>query len=136
MIKANQKEEVLTLLIRVQKEQKVEGNKGTAQMVFFEGTATGNWFTGNVLSGGIDTQIYTKDTSRMSARYILEGVDCEGECCRIFIENNAEMKTGGEITTSPYVITDSKALSWLEQTELEGKMEFCEQEIKLHIYRK
>ena len=128
--------EVLTLDIIIMESVKVKGNTAEAEMFFFGGSCNCENFNGVILPGGIDTQMQRNDENRtLSARYILEGTDCVGESCKIFIENNAEIAENGVIEkTNPVIITDSKALSYLETAELYGRVSFKEDGICIHIY--
>ncbi len=102
----------------------VKGNSGCATMILFHGSSDCSNFKGKILPGGVDTQKEAAGDSRfLSARYILEGIDCEGKACRIFIENNGEVKQlsgGGVIKTKPVIYTDSEALKWMETADLSG----------------
>ena len=90
-------------------------------MLLFHGTADGDYFQGEILPGGVDTQVQKKgELRRLSARYILSGEDFNGDACRIFIENNGAVTTDGEIKTCPQLFTDSKALQFLEKMKLTG----------------
>ena len=77
-------------------------------MLLFHGTADGDFFHGEILPGGVDTQVQKKgELRRLSARYILSGEDFNGDACRIF-------------KTCPQLFTDSKALQFLEKMKLTG----------------
>ena len=91
------------------------------RMLPFDGTVDGPYFNGTILQGGVDTQkTDTEGNGALSARYMIDGEDCEGNACRMFIENNAP--TGS--TTTPTIITNSPALKWLETAKLQGRLEF------------
>ena len=67
--------EVLKLYIHVNGCEKVESECATVQMISFDGRCDGDYFRGEILPGGVDTQIYYKDQpSKLSARY-LRGAD-------------------------------------------------------------
>ena len=106
-------------------------------MLLFHGTADGDYFQGEILPGGVDTQVQIQEEARrLSARYILSGKDFNGDPCRIFIENNGEVTADGEIRTCPKLFTDSKALHFLEKAKLEGtvtQMPGCPLEINIGI---
>lgn len=128
------KDEIITLRFRITNSETVEGQKERAVMLFFEGTTDTKWFQGRTLPGSIDTQLQKEGKpSRLSARYILEGIDSEGENCRIFIENNGT-DINGEIQTTPMILTDSKALAWLETAELTGRLDFVGEEMIIRIF--
>lgn len=129
--------EVLTFDINCTGAIEVKGTTAEAVMIDFNGSADCENFKGIVLPGGIDTQKEWYGTPRsLSARYILEGVDCAGQNCRIFVENNGEAGANGIETTAPRIITDSKALSYLETSELIGTLEPSEQGVIIHIFLK
>jgi hypothetical protein len=92
----------------------LKGPAGEVIMIPFSGTVAGELFNGRVLPGGVDTQTVDQNGVRhMSARYMLEGVDKNGEQCRIYINNNGWFP--GEMVipfkTIPTFFTDSKALA-------------------------
>ena len=94
--------EVLKLYIHVNGCEKVESECATVQMISFDGRCDGDYFRGEILPGGVDTQIYYKDQpSKLSARYLVQGIDHTGRGCRIFIENNGIMYDGETITGCP-----------------------------------
>ena len=68
--------EVLKLYIHVNGCEKVESECATVQMISFDGRCDGDYFRGEILPGGVDTQIYYKDQpSKLSARYLVRGAD-------------------------------------------------------------
>lgn len=112
--------EVLKLFINITEINKVESEEYSAVMIMFNGHCEGGYFQGKILKGGVDTQIIQKDgTGTLSARYIIEGTDLEGNSCRLFIENNGVIKENG-IVTKPKILTDSPVLKWMEEDELTG----------------
>lgn len=118
------KSEILTIHVLCTQEQRVRGIGGVeVGMILFTGTADHPNFRGEILPGGCDTQVCLGDHVRLSARYMLEGVDCAGERCRIFIENNGRIPLPpvDPVTyTTPKITTDSKALAWMETANLSG----------------
>ena len=115
--------EILRLYINLTEINEVVSDEITAKMLLFDGTCQGEYFNGTILNGGVDTQLILPDgTGTLSARYIVEGHDCKGHACRLFIENNAQV--GNEKTvTHPKIITDSRELKWLETESLTGRIE-------------
>jgi hypothetical protein len=92
----------------------LKGQAGEVIMIPFSGTVRGDIFNGRVLPGGVDTQTVDQNGVRhMSARYMLEGTDKNGEPCRIYIDNNGWFS--GEMAmpfkTIPTLYTDSKTLA-------------------------
>ena len=71
--------EVLKLYIHVNGCEKVESECATVQMISFDGRCDGDYFRGEILPGGVDTQIYYKDQpSKLSARYLVQGIYHDG----------------------------------------------------------
>ena len=130
-------EEILTIQVEIKNVLEVTGKSATVRMILFEGEAKGPYFSGKILPGGVDTQ--REDTGlplRLSARYILEGMDCDGKPCRIFIENQGEADSTGQVQrTVPNIITDSKCLAWMEQTALTGRITPWEKGVVIHIFK-
>ena len=107
----------------------VSGNR-TVKILPFDGACDGAFFQGTILSGAADTQRgYADGTGTLSARYMIEGTDCAGNVCKLFIENNANFNEN----TVPSIITDSPALKWLETAELQGRLEFPEGNLNIVI---
>ena len=116
--------EVLRILIKPTGSNQVSSGKGFFNMVLFEGECDCENFKGKVMPGGVDTQhYYAEGKGRISARYMLEGVDKEGKACKIFIQNDGEHDKGF-LPTTPKVYTDSEALRWLEDADLIGHLIF------------
>ena len=116
-------EKVLEIRVEITGEQRVRGFAGEAAMVAFAGDADSAAFRGRILAGGIDTQKQLAGRRPLSARYMLEGTDCTGAACRLFVENNAELPApGGALETHPMILTDSAALKWLETAPLTGRL--------------
>ena len=112
--------EILRLFINIKEVNTVESDTYTAVMILFDGRCEGKFFEGTILPGGVDTQIVNKDkTGTLSARYIVVGKDCEGNSCRLFIENNGILSDDG-IVTKPKILTDSPVLKWMETEEFVG----------------
>ena len=112
----------------------VEGHAQKAVMLPFTGECESKLFSGRILPGGVDTQRIEKDgRCSLSARYALEGNDCEGHACRLFIENVAVSSPGAEMITHPSIRTDSPALRWLENAALTGRIEHCSDHIEIVI---
>ena len=118
-------EAVLTVNVVLDEIIEVNGSQGKAAMILFHGDSDCANFKGRVLPGGVDTQKEPAGEKRiLSARYVLEGVDKDGEQCRIFIENNGVVEEpGADIKTTPVIYTDSKALKWLETAHLHGTVQ-------------
>ena len=122
--------EVLRVHVNVTGCHEVVSGDRTIRMLPFEGTCDGPYFRGTILSGGVDTQkAYADGTGTLSARYMIEGTDCEGNSCKMFIENNAEFNS----YTVPTIITDSLVLKWLETANLRGRLEFPDGKLNIVI---
>jgi len=125
--------EVLRVHVNVTGCYEVVSDGNMAKMLLFDGTCSGKYFNGTILPGGVDTQKgYPDGTGTLSARYMVEGTDCEGNACKLFIENNAQFNSN----TVPKILTDSPALKWLETAELEGRLEFPEGKLNIVITTK
>jgi hypothetical protein len=91
----------------------LKGPAGEVVMIPFTGTVTGELLNGKVLPGGVDTQRVNQNGVRhMSARYMLDCVDKDGDPCRVFIENNGWFESQSmPFKTIPTFMTDSKKLA-------------------------
>ena len=130
-------EEVLTIHVTLDQTQSVQGAGGQALMIFFHGTFTCSLGTGQVLPGGVDTQIERQGQERtLSARYILEGQDRENRTFHIFVENNGVCRENGVIATTPVILTDAAELQWMEREKLTGTVESDGKDgVMIKIYR-
>ncbi|WP_458458924.1 DUF3237 family protein [Pseudobutyrivibrio sp.] len=127
--------EVLTVRVRIKEALEVKGSSNGATMILFDGDCDCDNFKGKILPGGVDTQRIGEDgLVSLSARYIMEGVDRNGQACRIFIENNGKILSDGSMVTRPYVLTDSAALRFLEDAELTGTVEGVPDGVVIHIF--
>lgn len=132
-----ERKEILTIDVVIDVCEEVKGKTGEAAMILFIGSVDCDAFKGKILPGGVDTQKECGGENRsLSARYILEGVDYQGQSCRIFIENNGVMnpKKGLEYTI-PRILTDSDALSYLEKEDLIGTITPSDKGITIHIFQ-
>lgn len=117
-------QEVLVIQVTITGDTRVKGAAGEAGMVAFTGTVDCPNFHGVILPGGVDTQRMVNGRLTLSARYILEGTDRDGNPCRIFIENNGETTDpAAPMVTTPTIFTDSPALQYLETASLHGTLE-------------
>jgi hypothetical protein len=134
-------EEVLTVNVKIESAIDLKNDNGdSVVMISFTGNVKSKYFEGQVLPGGIDTQIIGKsgDRHNLSARYMFEGKDYKGETCRIFVENNGNMNKSLKdvlFRTYPKIITDSKALDFLNHDLLVGEGFPAEDGVKIIIYR-
>ncbi len=124
--------EIITILITIVGMSSVNGGGKNVNMLQFTGHAESEYFVGEVLPGGVDTQKTENGKGGLSARYILEGTDSTGTKCKIFIENNGDF---GAEYTNPTIVTDSKALSFLNTCPLKGKLDMSDGKLTIRIYR-
>lgn len=129
-------QEVLTIQVTITGETRVQGARGEAGMVAFTGTVDCPNFHGVILPGGVDTQRMADGRLTLSARYILEGTDRDGNACRVFIENNGETTDpAAPMETTPVLFTDSPVLRWLETAPLYGTLEpRSDGGVNIHIF--
>ena len=126
-----EKELLMEIRVAIEEAITVEGKEKKIVMIPFTGEASGPYFTGKVIGKGVDTQTIGKDgRARLSARYMLEGRDCEGNACRVYIENEGTWEDGFR----PTIITDSPVLSSWEDTEQRAEVEGIEGGVMIRIY--
>lgn len=123
--------EILTILIFITSTVSVKHKDRIVNMINFEGKSESEYFTGKVMSGGVDTQFGDSTSYRLSARYMLEGIDKAGNPCHIFIENEG---FAGEPYTAPKILTDSPSLSFLNDAKLKGKVDDSSGQLTIRIY--
>lgn len=134
-------EEVLTVHVKIGGKSELRNDRGdSVVMITFTGHATGRYFEGNVLDGGVDTQIIGQSGGRhrLSARYILQGRDYTGQSCEIYIENNGMFNSNPDgvlFRTHPVMITNSEALSFLNDAVLIGEGRGTDTGVEIKIYR-
>lgn len=121
---------IMIINVTVYEAQALEGQASRVAMVPFSAEATGKYFSGKTVANGVDTQIATKESFSLSARYMLEGVDCGGNKCRVFIENNGTSLDN----CKPKIFTDSKELAFLENAELKASVECVENGVIVSIF--
>ena len=109
----------------------VEGGSRKIVMVPFDGQAEGPLFTGRIIGTGVDTQTIENGGITLSARYMMEGKDAEGNPCRIFVENQGNGKSGFH----PMIVTDSALLREWETAELSATVEGAPGGVTVRIYR-
>lgn len=85
----------------------------------FTGTASGDWFCGEIQPGAADVQKrYLWKTVRFCADYIIKGTDYTGVLCQVHVVNE---DTGSG--WKPTVTTDSEALSFLNGADCRAVLE-------------
>ena len=126
-----EKELLMEIRVAIEEAITVEGKEKKIVMIPFTGEASGPYFTGKVIGKGVDTQTIGKDgRARLSARYMMEGLDREGNTCRVYIENEGTWEDGFR----PTIITDSPVLSAWEDTEQRAEVEGIEGGVMIRIY--
>lgn len=116
--------EILRIQVTVDGCHALEAAPRGVRMLPFSGSCEGPLFHGTILSGGVDTQVdIAPGQGTLSARYMLEGTDDAGQACKLFIDNSAVTRWGGDMVTHPRIITDSASLKWLETAALTGRIE-------------
>ena len=128
--------EVLMIEVQITTTSAMEREEGNVSLVCFTGSCHCRNFCGEIMEGGVDTQVGKSDgTVTLSARYLLDGADCDRKPCRIYVENNAIVKKDGQIATTPRILTNSSALKWLETAKLSGTVEDVGPgKIRIHIF--
>ena len=109
----------------------VEGGSRKIVMVPFDGQAEGPLFTGRIVGTGVDTQTIENGGITLSARYMMEGKDAEGNPCRIFVENQGNRESGFH----HMIVTDSALLREWETAELSATVEGAPGGVTVRIYR-
>lgn len=110
----------------------VKGKLHEVSMLSFTGEVKGKYFNGKVIGTGVDTQYSSKNKDMLlSARYMLEGKDIDGNECRCFIENNGSFDDG----FIPKIVTDSPALAEFEEAELKAEIVTKENGVIVSIFR-
>ncbi len=114
--------EILRIKIEIGAVTEVKGEVNV-KMISFTGECRGEYFHGKILSGGVDTQKLDENgNGTFSARYMLQGTDCEQNDCCVFIENNALVENGKVERTRSDIVTDSPVLSCLLKNHLYGTL--------------
>lgn len=128
--------ELFKIHIDLQDTFEVQGNKGTAKMLLFNGSVTSELFTGIVLPGAVDTQIKKSgEKNTLSARYILDGVDSCEQRCQIFIQNDGiDLEDGECIKTTPFLLTNSENLKWIETLNVKGEVLGEKEGVVIRLY--
>ncbi len=128
--------EILTLLILIGSTYQVQNDSTTVRMINFTGSAKSEYFEGEVLPGGVDTQTqYADGFTHLSARYMLEGKDSTGQACRIYVNNEITRETPMGYTT-PKIVSDSPLIESVTEGELLGKIGFKDGKLLIQIFKK
>lgn len=101
----------------------VEGSTCHVDMQYFTGEVAGEYLNGKITGEGtVVIKDYKEGEMRLCSRYMISGTDTEGKNCSMFIEDNGIVDESGKAVTTPIIITDSDALSWLETADLQGRI--------------
>lgn len=113
------RKEILTIRVIITHADRSTDGANTKNEIYFTGYCENDLFQGTVLPGGCDVQTCRPDGSRtIRAEYTLEGLDTEGQRCRVHIVNQ-----WGDTDWKPVIDTDSKALAWLNGADLTAVLE-------------
>ncbi|MBR5349200.1 MAG: hypothetical protein IK125_08205 [Lachnospiraceae bacterium] len=127
------KELLFSVHVLLQQPCEVQGQDCKVVMLPFTGRAFGEYFNGEVIGTGVDTQKFPNGAwGSFSARYMLQGTDKTGTDCKVFIENNLRDAEGWV----PTIVTDSVFLSKWEKVPLAATVEGAEGGVLVKIYEK
>lgn len=108
--------------------------QGGVTMINFGGHCKTEHFDGKVLQGGVDTQRHFRpDSTLLSARYMMEGVDGAGKACKVYVDNQAILPNPDGLTRPTY-ITDSEYLQAFQKDSIFGKMDFTQEGLYIRVY--
>lgn len=101
-------------------------------MIHFRGSSDCAAFKGKIVSECADTRLqYSGQVQTLSARYILEGTDADGDPCKIYVENNGIDDNG--MVTEPTIITDNPDFAWVETAPLHGTVSWGSK-LNIHMW--
>lgn len=123
---------ILEISVQTQEAHVVNGKRARAVMIPFTAVSDGPFFFGKTIISGTDTQHEIDGVNTLSARYMLEGTDYTGAACRVFIENKGTFEKG----FTPFIITDSSALSEWEAAELKAEVKAENGSVTIRVYRR
>lgn len=107
---------ILDIRVHVRQEEcsRMSCGNGAAAIIPFDAEIESVLFTGKTLPGAADVQVTNAAGIRhMCAQYMFEGVDQNGEPCKLFVHNDGFFEPGGRPSpfhTCPTFLTDSKVL--------------------------
>lgn len=112
--------ELFVFQIDIGGSDEVNGTNGKGSMIHFGGKAVGDSFTGKIVSDCTDTRKqFNGQVQSLSARYIIEGQDSNGNACRVFVDNIG-IDENSTMTTEPTIISDNPDFAWIEEAPLHG----------------
>lgn len=124
--------EVFVFNIDIGASEEVKGSNGNASMIHFRGSSDCAAFKGKIVSDCADTRLqYSGQVQTLSARYILEGTDADGDPCKIYVENNGIDDNG--MVTEPTIITDNPDFAGLRPHPLHGTVSWGSK-LNIHMW--
>lgn len=127
--------EIFTFYIGIGGSDEVQGHRGTITAIHFDAKGECENFNGKTVANGkndCDTRFKIPGrVESLSARYILDGTDKNGNPCRMYVENNGVDNNG--MTTEPTIITDSPDYAWVETAPLHGTVSW-EKGLTIHMW--
>lgn len=122
---------VLTIDVKTTGYELVGGHNATIVMIPFVGSAHGDYFNGDIVGTGYDTQTIIDDVTHFSARYMIRGTDANGQACTLFIENN-----GTDLAKCvPTIYTDSALLEDWETSDMRSVVTVVEGGVCINVYK-
>ena len=113
---------------------------GSVTFIPFTATVESALFTGKTLPGACDVQVENPAQSRnMCAKYMFEGVDHQGNPCKLFVENNGwlapVMRNDPFFHACPRFLTDSPVLGpYLCQQRFRSEVQGRDWGVEIRIY--
>lgn len=125
--------ELFTFTIGIGASDNVPGADGaSASMINFTCSSNSDTFKGSGLANFVDTRMQFKgQVQTLSARYIMEGTDDEGNECKIYVENNGIDDNG--MVTEPVIITDNPKWAYIETAPLHGTVSW-DPDLTIHMW--
>ncbi len=128
----NYNRELFVFNISIGPSYAVEGATANSSMIHFGAESDCANFRGEGLDDFADTRKqFFGQVQSLSARYILEGTDVNGDPCKIYVENNGIDDNG--MVTEPIIITDSPEYAWIETAPLHGTVSWGEK-LNIHMW--
>ena len=121
---------IVEINVIIKEETAVAYKDKKINMLTFVGQAKGPYFQGEIEIIGTDTQFIYDKKFVLSARYMLSGYDFKGQACKIFVQNE-----GTPEKLRPKLLTDSKALEFLNDAELTSSVEGTEKGVLVKIFQ-
>ena len=122
---------VLTIDVKTTGYELVGGHNATIVMIPFVGSAHSDYFNGDIVGTGYDTQTIIDGVTHFSARYMIRGTDANGQACTLFIENN-----GTDLAKCvPTIYTDSALLEDWETSDMRSVVTVVEGGVCIDVYK-